>query len=298
MGISIDEFLGKQAAEVVVEAARGNEPLAWNLPIEHWSASSLSLFMDCEYKWQQKYLRGISEPTGEALLIGRAVHVGLERNFGWKIDAHEDIPLHELLQWYDDYGFTTVLETEQERYGDVVWDTDPEKAALRGRSMLAEYHKQVAPRIQPLAVEQKFETWEFGLAVPIQGYIDVEEETTVIDFKSGKRRRDKPKGSWKIQATVYGEATAGKAVEFHTITSTDAGKVSVLTPLESPALLLAPGPQERQEIGRTVRALSAYACFLMDTYGVEIDWPTTGKFHDWLCDYCGLRGGCPAWREP
>lgn len=268
----------------------------WNLPIDHWSPSSLDMLHRCPYQWQQRYIHGRKERPGESTTTGTAVHKSIESNFRQKIASKIDLPLLEVLDRYSDEIFPQTVLAEQEKNGEeVLWDTSPEAARARGRLMLGEYHHAIAPRIQPQDVELNVSV-DLGLAVPVWGRADVDRDSSVIDVKTGKQTTRKPKEGWRIQAAIYGKARR-KPVEFHSVSATvKTNKVTVVTPLEEEALLVNPSRFEQLEIERTIRTLSAWACFLMDTYGPDEPWPTTGRFHTWACDYCGFRAGCPAWR--
>lgn len=273
------------------------EGIAWNLDgyLNHFSPSSLSLLRECPRKFQQRYIRLLRERPGESPVVGNAVHRALERNFAQKIASHEDIPTVELVDWYSDEGFADTLFREQERAGlDVTWDTSPEEAMGRGRKMLGAYRNEVAPRIQPLSVEGSFSV-DLGIPVPVVGRYDLERDESAVDFKSSKQKTSKPKESWQIQASIYSQAT-GKPVEFHTLACTlKTSAVSIVTPLESEALLVAQSPRSIAESRRTIAAIVREACFYMACFGPEEDWPTYGRFHMFACDYCGFRADCPAW---
>jgi len=272
------------------------EPAPWNLPIRHWSPSSLAMFQRCPRQWQERYLHGRKERPAEAPVIGIGLHHAAEVNFKQKIDSHEDIPLATLLDYYNS-AFPVVVDQEQEKAGEeVAWDTSAEKAQKRGELMLAGYQNTVAPRIQPTDVELNISV-DLGLPVPVEGRFDVERDETVIDIKSGKQAQRKPKEAWRIQAAVYGEARQ-RPVEFHSVSASPSrNTVTIITPLESEDMLVQPSPAQRASQSRTLRALSDYACFLMATVGPDDPWPTMGVFHSWACEYCGFRGDCPAWRQ-
>lgn len=268
----------------------------WNLPLDHLSPSSLSMIRRCPRQFQERYLHGRKERPAEAPVIGTAVHAGLERNFAQKIESHTDLPTHELLDWFMDEGFAATVLKEQEKSGsDIFWSSDPEAARGRGKKMLGEYSNVVSPRIQPLGVEGSIEV-DLGLPVPVVGRFDLLRESSTIDWKTGKSAKRKPQESWRIQAAVYGEAT-GKPVEFHSISATEKGTVTIVTPLEAEALLVQPNERERDQIRRTVQAIGAEAVFYMKLYGPDETWPTHGRFHDWACGYCGFRNDCPAWED-
>jgi hypothetical protein len=294
LSLDVSQYRSGLAVEI---GRRIDDSLAWNLPVDHLSPSSFAMARRCPYQWQQRYLLGRKERPGEAPVMGTTVHAALERNFAWKISSHEDIPLQDLLQWYMDEAFAQVVYEEQEKAGeDILWDTGPEATRQRGYQIVAGYHNVVAPRIQPLRVETKIEV-DFGLPVPVVGRFDLEREVSTIDFKTGKNKTMKPKEDWRIQAAVYGEAT-GKPVEFHSLSASPrTNAVTIVTPLESEALLVEPKLAERNEMRRTLRAIANELCMYMDLFGPDEPWPTHGRFHTWACDYCGFRGGCPAWKE-
>jgi len=273
------------------------EPVRFNLPIQHWSPSSLTMFHRCPEQWRQRYVLGKKERPGQALVVGTAVHAGVERNFSAKIGSGVDLPMVDLLAWFDDEGWRWAVDDEQEKTGQsILWKDAPDKARSTGRTLLTAYHRDVAPRIEPIGVEGMVEV-DFGLAVPVIGRFDVLRESSVIDLKTGQRAQKKPKESWRIQAAVYGEA-AGRPVEFHSVTMSSAGATpAIWTPLEAEQLLVQPTEREREHMRFVLRALAAEACDYMARYGPDEPWPTKGRFHDWACDWCGFRAGCPAWEE-
>jgi RecB family exonuclease len=299
-------FAPSELAERVHEEASSSEPLRWNLGdhINHWSPSSLMMLRRCPYQWQQRYIKGRKERPGEAPVVGTAVHNALERNFGQKIESHVDLSTAELLEWYDDVGWPTTLELEQAKAGaEVLWDVtrkdgtpDTDAPRARGRKMVDAYHSGVAPRIQPLTVENEFKTWEFGLAIPVVGRFDLAKQESLVDYKTGKRKYTAPKEDWRIQAAVYA-FVEDKPVEFHSISATKNGEVTIVTPLESAEMLVHPTHRQREQMIYSLRAISAEACLYMELFGPEMDWPLHGVHHSWACNYCGFRPTCPAWRD-
>lgn len=272
------------------------ERIGWNLPIRHWSPSSFDELLRCPHRWQQIYIQKHRKRPAEAPLLGLAVHKGLEMNFVQKIESHEDLPIAQALEYYGDV-FPAIVELEQEKTGEEVeWDTSLEQARTRGNAMLAAYLNNVAPRVQPLAVEL-FVSVDFGLPVPVEGRADIETEPKILDWKTGERASRKPKESWLIQAAVYSQARS-KPVEFQSLTATKAkNAVTLVTSLEEPGLHVDPTPAEREQQVRIMEDLSDMACFYMAKYGPDEPWPVLGRFHQWACDKCSFRGICPAWSE-
>lgn len=295
MALDIAQYATNDVRELIDRSLRESDP-GFNLPMDHWSASSLTMVRRCPEQFRQRYILGKRERPAEAPVMGSAVHAALELNFFQKIESHSDLELVDLLSWYMDHGFPQVVYDEQERVGEEVqWDTGPEATRQRGKFIVAAYHDIVAPRIQPLKVETVFRV-DMGMPIPVEGRFDLERTETCIDFKTGVQKQSKPKESWRIQAGVYTEAT-GKPVEFHSLSaSKKTNAVSVVTPLESEDLLVSPTEFERREMRRRLEAISVEACAYMARYGPDEAWPTHGRDHVWACDWCGFRPGCPAWR--
>ena len=276
-----------------------NNQQEWSLDgyLGHWSPTSLAMLRECPREFQERYLKGRKKRPAESPLIGTAVHKGLERNFRQKIETEIDLPTVDVVEWFDDEGFRDVVSSEQEHAGlEVEWDTSPEEAMTRGRKMLGAYMNTVASRIQPVAVEGSFSV-DMGLPVPIVGRYDLLRRESAIDWKSSKQKTTTPKTAWAIQAAVYSYATA-LPVEFHTLSCTlKEGKVSIVTPLESEALLLNPTATEIRAMQAMILAISDEASFYMRRFGPDQSWPTHGRFHMFACGYCSFRSDCPAWEH-
>ena len=267
--------------------------------LDHWSPTSLTDFRRCPHQWQLAKIQKHKKRPGEAPVVGFTVHAAFDRNFSQKIRTHEDLPLVDLLDWYMAEGFAEVVISEQEKTGlEVRWDTDPESARQRGYQMIAAYMKGVAPRIQPLSTETKI-VIDVGAPVPVEGRYDLLREESAIDYKTGSRVRRSPKDSWRFQGSVYAEAT-GKPVEFHSISASETkNSVTIVTPLEAEALLVAPTAKEQAEMRRTIQTISAEACMYMTLFGPDEPWPTHGVTNDWACNpkWCQFRPICPAWED-
>lgn len=267
----------------------------WLLPIEHLSATSISMFKRCPEQFRQRYVLGRKERPGEALVIGTAVHLAAEHNFQQKVSSFEDVPFLDLLTWYDDIAFTRALDDRQQQGDEILWDAGEDNARRRGRAITAAYHTAVAPRVQPLTVETRIEA-DFGLAVPILGFADVQTEATVIDIKTGKQARRQIKPEWRLQAALYSSLTQ-LPVDFHAVSATVKDhRVTINTPLEAPELSVWIPPEAQVEVQRNVRTTAWLANYLMKTLGPDEPWPTDGQAHPWACSWCGYRGGCPAWK--
>jgi len=262
--------------------------------LDHVSPSMTNKFSDCPEAGRQRYILNTPERPAEAPLIGSAVHLAVERNMRQKIESHTDLPVAELIDWYDD-SFVSFVDEEQEKTGlEVEWDTSVDEARTRGRLMLGEYHNREAPKIQPVAVEGRFSV-PMGLPVKVEGRFDILCADRAIDLKTGKQKTTKPKASWVIQGAIYQFAT-GLPVEFHTVAcSMKDHKVSIVTPIESEALYQNMTTPEIDAIQHVVRTVMYDALHYMQVYGPDTAWPTRGRFHLFACSYCSFWESCPAW---
>lgn len=258
----------------------------WLLPLEHLSASSLAMAMRCPEQWRRRYIKRERERPGAALVVGSAFHQALEFNYGQKIVSHEDVPVSELLEFYGDVAWPMALD-KQGGADHVVWNEGERQDAARerGKGMTALYRTEVAPRIQPLGVEVKFEV-DVQLPVPVIGYVDVEREQALTEMKTSAKRLSKPKPDWQLQGRLYQWVT-GKQVEWHVVSPK-----AVCTPLTEPELALETRAQDR--IDTLVRRVALVLNHLYATYGPDDAWPGAIT-HPWACGFCGYRSSCRWW---
>ena len=266
----------------------------------HLSATSLGMFRRCPRQFQQRYLLGRKEPPGEALVLGNVFHDTLNYNYAQKIASQEDRPLSELIEYLQDESVPKVLD-KAGGLNEVRWDGQPEASldAVRSDSarITSAYHRQVLPRMQPVATEQKME-WHIGVPVPLIGYLDTILADRAVDTKTGKQAVSKVKPGWRLQADLY-SAYLGMPLEFQSINR--AAQPKIMTGLESEALIVYPSKRETDNLLRVLRRMIEQIEWMYQQYGLTDAWPTWGRWADWSqsvlpCDYCGFKKDpCPAW---
>jgi len=263
--------------------------------IDHLSATGLRLLRVCPEAYRQRYILGKKERPGEALTLGKAVHNAIGYSHEKKIVSHEDLPVPEVIEYYHDVGWPKALEDDGGEEA-VRWDAKPDDARRDGERVTRAYHTAVSPRVQPVAVERRIEYVVPGIAVPVIGYIDVEEESNLVDLKSGKQVTRKPDANWRVQGSVY-SAFVGKPTHFHSVSR--AKTPSIATPKESPDMVVNVLEGQRFHVERTLRDYAKQIEWYFATYGPEDPWPTNGVFMDYkggaACGFCGFRGDCVAW---
>jgi hypothetical protein len=94
-------------------------------------------------------------PGNIYISYGTAIHGALEYNFRQKIKSREDRPYKEV-----EAEFHRIMANEYDRLTDAgvrTYGNVYDKLIMQGEEMLYKYMKEVAPKHQPIAVEQKFE---------------------------------------------------------------------------------------------------------------------------------------------
>lgn len=264
--------------------------------IQHFSPSSLRMLKICPEQYRQRYILGRKQRPGEALTLGSAVHKAVAYSHEKKISSGEDLPVLEVIEFFHDKAWPDKVK-EDGGVDEIRWDNKPDEVRHDGERMTRGYHTVVSPRIQPVKVEQRIEYLIDGVAVPIIGYIDVEEAGNNIDVKTGKQVQRKPDAHWFTQGSIY-TAFNGKPTHFHSVSR--AKVPSIATPLENgDQMVVSPHPMQKNEIETVIRDFSWQLEYFFNRYGPDEAWPTTGIFMDYkggpACNYCGFRKYCPAW---
>jgi CRISPR/Cas system-associated exonuclease Cas4 (RecB family) len=275
----------------------------WLGHFTHLSPTSLGMFRRCPRQFYMRYILGKKEAPGESLVIGSMFHETLEFNYSQKIESHEDKPLSEIIEYLQDAAVPKVLD-EAGGEGEIRWDHEADTATgvARARSdaerISSAYHTAVVPRIQPIAVERRFEWHPDGFPVPMIGYLDtITDAARVLDTKTGKQVSKKVKPSWQLQGLTYANAT-GFPVEFHSISR--AKTPSIATALESEEMVIAPNLQQKENLIKLVKLALDQIAWYWARYGDSEEWPATGRLADWSqnllpCKMCAWQKDCPAW---
>lgn len=288
MSFDLDDF--------TIEASFSHEnkiemPDWWKIPNRSWSATSLAMFARCPEQFRHRYVLGEKRRPGQQLVMGGAFHAVAEANFSQKIESHEDLPLDTLTEMLTDDLWGKQIEEQQESGGEIEWDDKQDKCLLDTLLMVQGYQKVVAPRVQPLAVEEKLEI-DVGLPITLIGYTDVRTAHVVVDMKTTRTARRSVKPDWQLQARIYGMAR-NLPVDFHVISPK-----TQITPLEFADLSIIPTNQQKTTTLAMVQELGLRANRYMTEYGPFEVWPTFGAIYEQynrsICGYCGWANVCPA----
>jgi len=131
-----------------------------------------------------RYLKGLKMPPVGAVILGKSIHKGLEQNFRHKKQTRIDLPLNKVLEAYSAF-----FDQTKQKEAEIDWEGEnPGKVKDEGIGLIKVYHKDVAPPIQPLAVEEEFELGFENVAYTLRGYLDLVDQYKIIrDTKTARR---------------------------------------------------------------------------------------------------------------
>jgi len=144
------------------------------------SASSVTTFLRCGRQWYYAYVAEIKSPPSVRQVLGVAAHSAIEANMLQKLDSYLDLPTEAV---------EDVFAGEYDRLvGDVETpEEDIGRAKDSGIALIHKHHSEVAPRIQPIWVEEPVQFAVNG--IPYSGMIDVvDDHHRVRDWKTTTRR--------------------------------------------------------------------------------------------------------------
>jgi len=251
----------------------------------HLSVTQVRMFERCPEQYRRRYVLGHKEPPRGHLIWGGADHKTFEYNFAQKIETGADLPRSELIDLFSHHVDTLIDEA-----GEVDWGKSSRDETLtRGAGLVAAYRDDVAPRVQPVAVEREI-SLDVGLPVPLLGYIDVETEGGLIERKTASRRPSGLGQDWVLQARCY-QLAVPKTVDWHVSVKTASPSIV------AEGLTLTPDGEDavrvRSYLSVTARAILSY----YETFGPDDPWPGARGIDRSPCGWCGFRSSCDWWRS-
>ena len=166
------------------------------------SASQISMFLRCPRQWAFRYIEGRRIPPSGAMKQSGVFHTVAEQNYTQKKTTGMDLPETDLTDIFGE-----VFEREWERE-EVVLDPGQTKGGLKdqGVDIVKTYRAEVAPHVQPVAVEEKFDVQlgkeDYGFR--LTGRIDVIDDAGLIrDNKAAGRAPNQLDIDKDVQLSTY-----------------------------------------------------------------------------------------------
>ena len=258
----------------------------FHLPVDHLSATSLSVGITCPEQFRLRYIKKEPERLNIQKLVGSAFHGAVADNWRWKIETGDDLAEQAALLRLQGAWDATI-----EREGEPEWKEPPSQLFSTSELMLSSYLRDCAPAVTPLSTEARFEEQVREIPVPVVGIVDCETRSRILEPKTTPAKTTKPKPRWRLQARIY-QLSLRKPVEHQIVTRQKEPKI--YTASSEPGLLTPVADPDQ-----TVLILQRAVAVLNDYYarwGADEPWPPSGVFHDWLCRYCPYVPKCVAWQ--
>jgi hypothetical protein len=245
-----------------------------DFPVDHLSASSLTLWMRCPRSWQDKYVHGNRGPSSEALLLGGFVHAMLEGALkGEAPDALET--------------FATVAEEQ----GEIIFSRlDEAKVYNLGLKMVYDYYETIGKWLDIEDTEVEISLDVPGVPIPVVGRVDFTTPDRIVDIKTTgyfSPKQVRLNRDWLFQARVY-QLYQPKAAEFHVITRAKEDSIRVPANISDPLYVHPSDPKATEAQIRQVYQQIKYA---WETWGADEPW-VGGETHEWAGKYCAVENCC------
>lgn len=245
------------------------------LPKSHISISQVNTYLRCPLQYYWRYVENLRIPPPSAVTFGRATHAAIEHNYRHKMMTGSDVPVKEAQEAFA-YAFDQMAPETQFEEGE-----SPGALKDEGVRCTALYMTEVAPAVQPVAVEEEFELEFENTEHTLKGVVDlIDASGTIIDTKTTKRAPAADTLERDLQLTTYslgyrtlkGEAEAGLRMD-HIVRTKQPKIVS-----------LSAGPRSEREIQRLLKIIAYVARAIRD----QLFYP---QVHNFTCN----PAGCGYW---
>jgi CRISPR/Cas system-associated exonuclease Cas4 (RecB family) len=241
------------------------------------SVTQLRMYLRCPLQYFFRYACGLKAPPDGGLVLGRAVHSALRENYRQKMGSREDLPVSDLTDVFSDRWEREIQEAEFRP------DEKPGELKDQGVGLLRLYREKVAPKVQPLEVEERFLIEPDGIRRPITGYIDlIDDQGFIIDHKTSKRSYPADSAEKDLQLTAY--AMAYRSV----YNQNEKGvRMDVMVRSKKPKIQQLEGTRSQADIDRFLRL----AKHVEHSIDAEIYYPN----ENYTCGICGYADMCKEW---
>lgn len=172
---------------------------------DYLSYSQIRMFLGCGQQYYYRYIEDKILPPKIAMIKGKAVHKGIEINGKHKMAQGSDLPKSDII----DCAITDLNAQAQEDFilNDEEQATGKSKVIGQIKDSIVNiaglYADEVAPTIQPIAVEENI-TIEIPDSKPILAILDcVDDKKVVHDFKVTGKSKPQSEADNSLQLTIY-----------------------------------------------------------------------------------------------
>jgi len=170
------------------------------MPKAHLSASALGMLARCGEQYRFRYVEGIKAPPGVQLVIGKGTHAAIERDLINKQHWGSLLPDDSIADYAADAARAAWEDDEP-----LVQEGDPDKggAVDTAVSLAQLHHRELAPAIEPVAIERGFLLELDGFPFDLMGFVDIEEKGRIRDTKTSSKSPQADAADQSDQLTLY-----------------------------------------------------------------------------------------------
>ena len=165
---------------------------------KHFSASAINTYLRCPTQWYFRYVEWVKSPPGVAMVKGSSVDAAATLNYTQKMDTHEDLPEADVLD--------ATRDKFAEESDNVDWSQEEEKPAEAVDAAIAMarvWRAELAPIVQPTAVQRKITIDDPTWLRPVIGFIDTETEVDILDLKTSGKAKSQADLETDVQSGIY-----------------------------------------------------------------------------------------------
>ena len=254
-------------------------------------ATSVATFSRCGEQFRRRYLEGERMPPGIAAHVGSGVDHSVTANLTQKIQDGTLLSAEEVRDLARD-GFQRALERdgamlseEELERGEAAVAGDAADKAVRLASL---HHAELAPTIQPVAIQWP---WSLELAdydLELVGTADIREDGRIRDTKTTGKSPSADAADKSIQLTAY--AMAATVIDGRTPEVT----LDYLVDLKTPKTAVLSSTRDENDFAALLNRVSV----INDAITAEVFPPADPD--SWMCSkrFCGFYGTCRFVRRP
>lgn len=262
------------------------------------TVSMMLMGFRCWIQWQRRFgarfecwhEEEIIKP-GIALATGIATHKAVETNLKNKLNCGELLQRDEVstiaLEAFDHIWMQGILLDEEEAM-------NPRKARGQAIDQTVQlsvlHHDMLAPKINPLAVEERFVITMDNYPYDLAGKKDIREDGVVRDTKTMARRpaADAPRSLQMAMYSLSEKVERGKLP--------DRVVIDALVKTKTPQLVVCEAVPQASWIDPLMRRIEQ-AMKIIESVKEDKGHFTPANPDDWCCTqkYCGYAASCPYW---
>lgn len=245
-----------------------------------FSSSSIATFLRCGKQWEFAYVYAIKSPPTLRLVLGSAAHEAVEVNYRQKMATAQDLPVDDVQDAFSDAFDRLVIDVEPDDDGE-----SPSDGKDSGIKLVTQYHKEVAPAVHPVMVEEQVQFRVNG--IPFSGYIDlVDQARRVRDLKTVKQ---------KPSSNDYALNMIGYSIGFRQMTGEKESGVLIDYMVRTKKPYYHPVPSEGPVPDYAISQFAQIVQTVADAVSKGVFIPT-GLTNN-ACSWCGYKDICSDYRR-